>query len=205
MPRKPATDEQRDAVRRRIQKAAAAIFAEQGVAGVSARAIAQQAEVSVGTIYTYFGSLQGLMQSLWVAPVEAVNRTLVELARSVPDPLDRVKALLLAYVDVAVTRPELHRGAFLFVRPAAEAAPARTSPDAAPFPALLAAAIREGQALGTIRPGDPDRLAQVAWSGLHGALALPINFDRIRLAEGPSVAVEMADLMVDALGPARAG
>lgn len=139
------------------------------------------------------------MQSLWMQPLESINRRLAELAGSIPDPVARLRALLGAYVEVARSRPELYRGAFLFVRPAAEPAPPKDPPQDAPFPALLAGAILEGQAQGSIRAGDPERLAQIAWSGLHGALALPINFDRIRLAEGPSVADEMADLMLDAL------
>ncbi|MEC7290366.1 MAG: hypothetical protein VXW22_09795, partial [Pseudomonadota bacterium] len=49
------------------------------------------------------------------------------------------------------------------------------------FPTLLTAAIAQGQAAGDVIDGDPETLAQMLWSGVHGALALPINLDRVEL------------------------
>jgi AcrR family transcriptional regulator len=196
MGRKPATVAQRQAARRHIQKAAAGVYAEQGAAAVSVRAIALRAEVSVGTIYAHFGSLQGLMQSLWMEPVETINAQLAELAAGIVDPVARLEALLKTYVEVAGTRPELFRGAFLFVRPDTLPKPPRDPLDEAPFAALLIQAVSEGQALGRIRPGDPGLLAQLAWSGVHGCLALPINFDRLAFAAPDPLAGRMIEIVV---------
>ena len=196
MARPPATDAQRKAARRQIQKAAAGFYAQHGAAAVSARAIAQRAGVSVGKIYAHFGSLQGLMQSLWMEPVEAINVQLAALAVEVADPVTRLAALLNAYVEVALTRPELFRGAFLFVRPDALPRPDRQPLEDAPFAALLTSTIREGQGLGLLREGDPRRLAQVSWAGVHGCLALPVNFDRLDLAEPRELATRMIDILL---------
>lgn len=208
MARKPATDAQKKAARREIQKAAASFYAEHGAAAVSARAVAQRAGVSVGKIYAHFGSLQGLMQSLWMEPVGAINARLGELAAGTADPVRRVRALLNAYVEVAQTRPELFRGAFLFVRPDALPKPDREPLEAAPFAALLTAAIRDGQSLGVLREGDPSSLAQLAWAGVHGCLALPVNFDRLTFAEPPRLAAQMIDILLADLSiqpPSAAG
>ena len=70
MPRTQATPEQKEEARRANRQAAADVYNSAGIAGVSVRAIAKKAGVSVGTIYTYFGSLQGLMESLWSGPVQ---------------------------------------------------------------------------------------------------------------------------------------
>lgn len=196
MPRKPATDDQRQAARRTLQKAAAGLYAESGAAAVSARAIAQRAGVSVGTLYAYFGSLQGLMQSLWMEPVEVINAQLARLAAETADPARRLRALLNAYVEVALSRPELFRGAFLFVRPDTLPKPAREPFEDTPFAALLAAAIREGQESGAFRSGDSGELAQVAWAGVHGCLALPVNFDRLDFAEPARLASLMIDIVM---------
>lgn len=196
MARKPATAEQRQAARRHIQKAAARVYSEQGAPGVSVRAIAQLAEVSVGTIYAYFGNLQGLMQSLWMEPVEAINARLADLAAGIADPVERLAALLNAYVEVARSRPELFRGAFLFVRPDTLPKPERGPLEDAPFAALLIAAIREGQACGALRDGDARELAQIAWAGVHGCIALPVNFDRLDLAEAPALAARMIKILI---------
>lgn len=203
MARQPATDAQRKAARRQIQKAAASFYAEHGAASVSARAVAQRAGVSVGKIYAHFGSLQGLMQSLWMEPVDAINAQLAGLAAEIADPVKRLAALLNAYVEVALTRPELFRGAFLFVRPDALPRPDREPLDDAPFAALLTSTIREGQALGVLREGDPRSLAQVAWAGVHGCLALPINFDRLDFAEPGRLATQMIDILLKDLSVSR--
>lgn len=196
MARKPATAEQRQVVRRHIQKAAASVFSEQGAAAVSVRAIAQRADVSVGTIYAYFGNLQGLMQSLWMEPVEAINAQLEALAVGIVDPVERLAALLNAYVQVAKARPELYRGAFLFVRPDTLPKPERGPVQEAPFAALLISAIQEGQACGALREGDPMVIAQVVWAGVHGCLALPVNFDRLDFVESSTLAARMIDLLI---------
>lgn len=196
MARRPATDAQKKAARRQIQKAAASFYAEHGAAAVSARAIAQQAGVSVGKIYAHFGSLQGLMQSLWMEPVEAINAQLSELAAEIADPVQRLKALLKAYVEVALTRPQLFRGAFLFVRPDTLPKPDREPFEGAPFATLLTATIREGQAQGILRAGDPQAMAQLAWAGIHGCLALPVNFDRLDIADPARLAARMIDMLV---------
>lgn len=199
MPRKPATDEQRTAARGRLQAAASAVVAEVGVTGVTARAIADRAGVSVGTIYSYFGSLQGLMQSLWMEPLDRINARLRATAGSTTDPVERVRRLLEAYVSVATNAPELFRGAFLFVRPDSLGKPPKEALEAPVFGELLVAAIREGQSGGAIRPGDPRRLAQFAWSAVHGSLALPANFDRIELLPGPEIASDMIDAVIENL------
>lgn len=196
MARPPATDAQKKAARREIQKAAASFYAEHGAAAVSARAVAQRAGVSVGKIYAHFGSLQGLMQSLWMEPVETINAQLGELAAGIADPVLRLRALLNAYVEVALTRPELFRGAFLFVRPDALPKPEREPLANAPFAALLIATIGEGQAMGGLRKGDPSGLAQMAWAGVHGCLALPVNFDRLNFVAPSSLAAQMIDVLL---------
>ena len=69
MPRPALTEEQRRATRRRIRRAASELYAEAGLSRISARAVAERAGVSVGTLYTHFDNLTDLMRSLWRAPV----------------------------------------------------------------------------------------------------------------------------------------
>ena len=202
MPRKPATDEQREAARKRQQAAASAQYAAFGAGGVSARAIAERAGVSVGTLYTYFGSLQGLMQSLWMEPLDRINARLNRIAQAHADPIERLRKLLEAYVDVAISAPELFRGAFLFVRPESLEKPQRDALGSVVFGALLLAAIEDGQASGRIRAGEPRRLAQLAWSAVHGSLALPVNFDRLDLEPGQAIAAEVIPVILQSLEPA---
>ena len=203
MARRPATEEDRARERRRIRRAAAAIHRESGISAVTVRAIAERAGISTGKIYSYFGNLQDLMRSLWAEPVATLNERFESIAATTQDPVDRIAALLGAYLDFARSNDETYRGAFLFVRPTALTPPEQRPASDVPFLRLLALAIREGQEQGSIRTGDPERLAALAWAGLHGAIALPINADLYRIDEDRELGGEMIDLLLSAAAPER--
>lgn len=181
MARPVASPEERERQRRRIRRAAAEIYGEDGLLGVTVRAIAKRAGVSTGTIYVYYASLAELMRSLWGEPVARANRELEAIARSHRDPVRRVEALLEAYADFAFANPEVYRGALMFVRPESLPAPEVEPLSRLTFHHLLRTALHEGQASDLICPGDVDDLAQLLWSGVHGTLALPISVDTYAL------------------------
>jgi len=196
MARKQATDAQRTEVRAGIRRAAAKVYRDKGVAGTTARAIALEANVSVGTIYTHFGDLPSLMQSLWMEPLDQINDQFRDVARAHADPLRRLKALMETYVQVAADHPELYRTAFLFVRPKALQVPEQMPLQSIVFADLLLAAIKDGQAAGAIKAGDTERMAQLLWAGLHGCIALPINFDRVALSGAETLAIDMIEALL---------
>ncbi|MEL6829583.1 MAG: TetR/AcrR family transcriptional regulator [Pseudomonadota bacterium] len=199
MARPQATPEQRAALRRRIQRAAAEIYTQQGIAAITARAVAKDAGVSVGTIYAHFDGLPGLMQSLWTGHVERFETTLRNLAEAEPDPVRRLRGLMAAYLTFGIDNAELYKGAFMFVRP-----DGLDKPEPDPFRSVafgdeLSRTIRDGQMRGQILDGDPDQLAQFLWAGLHGCLAIPVNFDRLRMAPATETGAQTIDLLVQPL------
>ena len=196
MARPKASPEQRAEVRRSIQQAAVALYRAEGMGGVSARAVAKKAGVSVGTIYAYFGDLSGLGQSLWEPQIAALEDNLRAVATANPDPLARIEALLRAYLTFGIEQADLYRNALLFVRPGTLESPNKQPLSAFAFPTLLSAAIEQGQAAGAIVEGDVSVLVQILWSGVHGALALPVNMDRLDLRPSADLAhVTMQSLM----------
>lgn len=178
MPRTQATPEQKEEARRVIRQAAADVYHSVGIGGVSVRAIAKKAGVSVGTIYTYFGSLQGLMESLWNGPVQRYIDRLKTIAEEHADPVKRIEALMRSYVEFAEKNAEIYRGVFLFVRPLGQAIKDKTPAEDAVFASLVIAAIKDGQEDGQITAGDPTEMAMMIWGSLHGCIALPHNFGR---------------------------
>lgn len=192
MARPKASPEQRAEVRRSIQQAAVALYRAEGLSGVSARAVAKKAGVSVGTIYAYFGDLSGLGQSLWERQIAALEDDLRAVAAAHADPSARIEALLRAYLAFGIEQAELYKNALLFVRPGTLDTPDKRPLSAFAFPTLLGAAIAQGQAAGTVVNGDVAVLVQILWSGVHGALALPVNMDRIAFQP----AMEMMDATV---------
>ncbi|MEM7143397.1 MAG: TetR/AcrR family transcriptional regulator, partial [Actinomycetota bacterium] len=196
MSRPPATPEQREDRRRQIRRAAYELFSEGGHAAVTARSVAERAGVSPGHIYNYFDSLSDLMRSLWSQPAAAFGRQLVAAAEAEPDPLARIHTLLETLATYLDANPDMLRGAYLFVRnatmPAADVQPLED----VTFHRLLRDAVAEGQATGVIREGDPDHLAQLLWSGLHGAVGLPVNVDRFALAPAADITPQMIELLM---------
>jgi len=188
MARPALTDEQRRVVRRKIRKAAAKLHSENGISNVSIRAVAELAEVSVGTVYSYFGSLSELMQSLWRQPARKLVEEMTRLAQEARTPATQLKAMLNAYVSFAVEQPQVFRSAFLFVRPESVEPPKQISLSDDQFFLLFRQAISTGQQQGQFRKGNPDVLAQMILSAVHGSLALPINLHRLALREGKEMA-----------------
>lgn len=188
MPRPALTDEQRKAIRRNIREAASKLYTEKGTTNVSVRAVAQQAGVSVGTVYSHFGSLSELLQSLWRQPVGRLVQQMAQLAQEHDDPEERLEILLNAYVRFALSKPQVFRSAFLFVRPESVEPPEQVALSDDRFFGLLRQAISDGQRDQRFRDGDPDVLTQLVISAVHGALALPINLHRLALSPGETMA-----------------
>lgn len=188
MPRPALTDEQRSAIRRDIREAAARIYAERGVQNVSVRAVAERAGVSVGTVYSYFGSLSELLQSLWRQPARKLVQRMMKIVEAVPNPVEQLSQLLHAYVRFSVEEPQVFRSAFLFVRPERVKPPEKVALADDDFFTLFSRSVSLGQSEGRFRPGDPNTLAQMVLGAVHGALALPVNMHRLDLSPGMSVA-----------------
>ena len=115
MPRPLLTEAQRKETRKAIRAAAAKLYSENGLKDISARAVADAAGVSVGTIYSHFGSLAELMQSLWRQPVSRLISELIEKTAAITDPEERLRSLLTDYIGFSEDQNSVFRGAFLFV------------------------------------------------------------------------------------------
>ncbi|MEM7638038.1 MAG: TetR/AcrR family transcriptional regulator [Pseudomonadota bacterium] len=196
MPRTQATPEQKEEARRVIRQAAADVYNSVGIGGVSVRAIAKKAGVSVGTIYTYFGSLQGLMESLWSGPVQRYIDQLSSIAEAHEDPVKRIEALMRSYVEFARENVEIYRGVFLFVRPLGQAIKDKTPAEEAVFASLVIAAIKDGQKRGQITAGDPTEITMMIWGSLHGCIALPHNFGRSDFGDTAPILERLIDTTI---------
>lgn len=196
VPRPAATEEERADQRRRLRRAAAELHREGGPAAVTVRAVAKRAGVSTGLLYSNFANLSDLMRSLWMGPIAELGRSLDSVERAETDPVRRIRGLLETYVAFTVAHDETHRGLLLWVRPPGSTTDRNDDPDDLMLFASLRRAVEAGQATGEVRDGDARMLAQLLWSGVHGALALPINVDTYDLARGHAVAAEMITALI---------
>lgn len=196
MPRPALTPEQRQKTRRLIQQAAADLFASNGAKDISVRAIADSAGVSVGTIYAHFTNLTELMQSLWKQPAKRLISDLEAVAQSIEHPQQRLRALLETYAKFADEQHAVYRGAFLYVRPESHKQPEPVALSDDRLFSMLQSTISAGQAQGIFINGDASQLTQTLWSAIHGAIALPINIDRLALDKSSARVQDMIELML---------
>lgn len=197
MARPALTEEQKREIRRNIRSAAAEIYAEQGSHNITARAVAQRAGVSVGTVYSHFNSLSELLQSLWRQPARKLVQQLQKIEAKHPDPVERLPKLLKAYQQFSEKNPSVFRNAFLFVRPEKQAAPEQIALNDDEFFCIYRRAITDGQEAGVYRSGDADELTQAVLSAVHGAIAMPVNLHRLALVPGKDMAAFVTDAMLD--------
>ena len=197
MARPALTEEQRREIRHKIRTAAASLHNAHGTRNISARAIAEAAGVSVGTIYSHFGNLTELLQSLWIQPARNLIESMREVAHTTADPELRLRRLIEAYVQFAEDNWSVYKGAFMFVRPDEQPAPPRLELEKDQLFTMLKQAITDGQEQGVFRQGDVNAITQTLWSGVHGALALPTNFHRLALNDATSRVDQMIELLFD--------
>jgi len=96
----PLRERKKRRTRSEILAAATHVSAERGLHGTTMEGIAAEAEVSVGTLYNYFGSKTALMVGLFdeeAAAMEEAGRRIV--ASPGDDPASAVKRLFDVYVD----------------------------------------------------------------------------------------------------------
>jgi AcrR family transcriptional regulator len=158
-------------LRNALLLAAEQLLAEQGAASLSLRAVAKRAGVSHAAPYRHFRDKAALLRALAQGGFERLAGA-IELAagNASQNPEQKLVEAGVAYVRQAVERPALTRlmfGGSVTVED--DAAYRQTS--AAAFEALLKI-IREGVAAGVFRARDPQELALVAWTSMHGMAML---------------------------------
>ncbi|MYZ46751.1 TetR family transcriptional regulator, partial [Propylenella binzhouense] len=88
-------------VREALLEAAEALFAENGFSSVSVRDIARAADAHLGSVAYHFGTKAGLLREIYrrhCGPMNARRLELLGEARRIHDPVERVQAIVRAYV-----------------------------------------------------------------------------------------------------------
>jgi AcrR family transcriptional regulator len=105
-PRKMPRQERARVTVERILDAAAHIFHEQGYAGTTTNEIADEAEVSVGSLYQYFPNKDAILVALTRQHIESTTAGLVSLVLAL-SPDDGIRETLRTVVDFLVEQHEL--------------------------------------------------------------------------------------------------
>jgi AcrR family transcriptional regulator len=136
---------------------------------VSVRAIAKAAGVSPTALYLHFPDRDALVAAAVDRGFAAFNAAILTASRSDTEPLARVRAMGLAYLDFVERQPALYAVIFSARRTASR--PSGELPvDRREALDALAAAVAAARPPGA--PRDEDELALTFWAGLHGYAVL---------------------------------
>lgn len=89
------------ATRGQLIEAATGLFAEHGYEGTSIEAVLTAAGVSRGALYHHFAGKEALFMAVVLAVSERVTAQLTEAIRDCTDPVDAVRTVALAWIDLA--------------------------------------------------------------------------------------------------------
>ena len=157
--------------REAILVAATRLIVEGGFEAASTRRIAAAVGISQPSLYAHFPTQEALADALATRSFEELNRRLKRVAHA-PIP-QRFETLVRGYIDFALEEPGPYRIAFILDHPG----PLPSVEDIVAKPGfeaftIFATALGELQALGLLRPGPLDVLAQSVWASMHGLCAL---------------------------------
>lgn len=162
-------------VRQAILDAARELFIEKGYEAVTMREIAKRIEYSPTAIYLHFRDKKSVMNAVCDHDFLALARKFGKIAE-IADPLERLKAAGLAYADFALKHPNQYR--LMFMTPHPPHTPEESAievgnrdQDAYAFVLWTAAeAIEKGRLRKEL--DDPELVAQIVWSAIHGWVSL---------------------------------
>ena len=163
-----------DQLRAEIITATKELLARAGRAeDVSVRAVADAVGVTTPSIYLHFADKDALMTAVVLDVLRELDEAMLAAAEGIEDPLWRLRAYALAYIEFAIAHPEHYRLATMDPRPGHSKKEIDEMLAQAAFQHLFetASALVEN---GTFRDDDPLSLAFELWTTAHGIAALLI-------------------------------
>jgi AcrR family transcriptional regulator len=171
-------EREKQELRIKILDAARELFVNEGYEAVSMRKIARKIEYSPTALYFHFKDKEALLRELCETDFYALAQRFQDQA-DLEDPLARLRAGALAYVEFARHFPNHYRLMFMTPLPVHkhgdEALRRKGNPEEDAY-AFLKAGIARAIAAGLMRSelDDVDLVAQTMWAGIHGVVSLQI-------------------------------
>jgi AcrR family transcriptional regulator len=168
--------QERQARRRRIQRAARSVFAEKGYAKTSIEMIAREASLSVGAIYLYFRSKEDLYVSLLEETLELFDSELRQIRARIDQPADeRLHNAWAFLTQWAATDIEASRVLRLISQPnirpqLSDEVSESIGKGLATVREHLAAIVQDGASAGLYRRNATQQVVDLLWCLLLGVL-----------------------------------
>ncbi len=172
------------------------LFAEHGYEGVTMRALATELGCSPMTPYRYFDNKAAIFDAVASVAANLFADALEDSIADVSGPRARLRAIARAYAGFALEHPHAYR--IMFEVDRCERPAPNDADDLRSWNVMHRAV--EAAVAADVLEGDPDVVAHLLWSGMHGIVALHLSG---KLQLGREVA-ELVDAFIDReLGNAR--
>jgi AcrR family transcriptional regulator len=185
---------------RKIVQAAYELLEEQGLEGLTIRAVLKRTGLSRRAFYERFEGKDDLVLAVFEHTIRRAASYLTELSRTTADPMERLKVIVtsLVFGNLTLAAPEAaqsnRRGAALSREHLrlAESRPADLQAALRPLHAVITQQLSDGMQAGCVRRDDPQRMAALVYNlvstTVHTELlaqesARPDRANRARLAE----------------------
>jgi AcrR family transcriptional regulator len=194
--------------RLRILDAAREMFVRQGYEATTMRAIADRIEYTPTAIYHHFRNKEALLAELCAADFRALAIAFQKIGR-IEDPIERLRKCGVAYVEFGLEHPMQYQLMFMTRRPQEVDDSIHTGNPSEDAYAFLRQTCVDAIATGRLRPDyrDPDELAFIAWSSLHGALSLQIVLQEeewLHLRDPKTNAIRICEALLEGILRPRA-
>ncbi len=165
------------------------LVTERGISEWSLREVARRIGVSHAAPYRHFADQESLLGAVAEKGFEQMGEYLAAaLENTSLDSIKRLQAIGLAYVQYAIAHPAEYQVMFRYCRQGKDSAENWEQAANKTF-MILVNVIQEGQEAGLLRLENPETLAQVAWSLVHGISMLFIDG---RLCSSPEELTDLA-------------
>jgi AcrR family transcriptional regulator len=161
-------------LRQALVDAALELIADKGARAFTLREAARRAGVSHTAPYRHFADREALLAAVAEEGFRELGARMRAAGAAVADPAAGFAAEGLAYVRFAVEKPSHFRVMFGGYITDAQAYPGLVEAGAAAYQHLVEG-VRAGQKAGLLRAGDPEELALLPWSVVHGLASLIID------------------------------
>lgn len=189
--------------RQRILDAAREMFVEVGYEATTMRAIAERIEYTPTAIYHHFRNKEALLAELCAIDFRTLAAAFQKIGR-IEDPIVRLRRSGQAYVQFGLAHPEQYQLMFMTRKPAEIIDGLHSSDPSEDAYTFLRKTCADVIATGRLRPEyrNADELALMAWSSLHGFLALRIvkqDQQRLRWGDPRRSAARICDALLEAV------
>jgi AcrR family transcriptional regulator len=195
-------EQQKQELYHEILSASAELLLEQGYEHFSLRRVAERIGYAAGTIYLYFKDKDELLLKLAQDFYARFERQQAAAFKSESEPLARIAAGGRAYISFGLQNPIAYQLMFMrrdvFLAALSGDAGRPSGPSSVD---LLQEEVSKGIDAGVIRRGDPRAIADALRAGVHGIVALALQFRNGNPQRAEMMADVATQILLDGLKP----